>query len=319
MVTKQDVVAAYRLMLGREPEGEAVVTALAAVPTLQDLRQRFLHAPEFQAQLPSRVETFLPRLDLPPARVDTEASPAQLRALLDRVKAEWEELGRNEPHWSVLTHANFQKANLAAHRDDFFKSGSYVATILEAFGRRHGLSCADFRSCFELGCGVGRITMHLSRLFPRVVAADISKFHLDVCGEELRRAALSNVELLCLTDVAQLQTMPRFDAFVSLIVLQHNPPPVIRLLLRSILERLAPKGIGVFQVMTWRAGYSFDLAHYLATPKPLHMEMHVFPQTAAFETIAAADCRVLEMREDSFASPRRSDILSNTFFVRKNG
>ena len=159
--------------------------------------------------------------------------------------------------------------------------------------------------------------MHLAEIFPRVIAADISRSHLSLCREELVRSGRKNVELHHLTEVDRLSSLPPYDFFCSFIVLQHNPPPLTKLLLERILGKLDRGGAGVFQVMTYRAGYGFNLKDYLAHPPSPSMEMHVLPQPAVFAAIAAAGCRAFEAREDSFASFRSPDILSNTFFVEK--
>jgi len=318
IVTRQDVVNAHRLFFGHEPENEAAIAAFMDAPSLEELRDRFLRSPEFQRRSPYWLEHFFPPLELPPARIDTDATPEQWRALLAHTKGEWERLGREEPHWSVLTHDDFKKSNLEAHKSEFFRSGRHILSILETLGHRHGLDPSGYRTCFELGCGVGRLTLQLGQVFPRVIAADISRFHLDICREELQRAGRQNVELLCLSDVDDLKALPPLDVFVSIIVLQHNPPPMIKVLLRTILERLAPKGVAVFQLMTWREGYEFDLQKYLDAPRARGMEMHVIPQPVVFATVAAAGCHVLEVREDSFVASRSNDRISNTFFVRRD-
>lgn len=321
MVTRQEVRDAYRYILGREPESELAVDGHVNVADVNELRKRFVASAEFEIlyakrEVQNHIESYVPAMDLPVIRVDTNASPSELQALLNRIKEEWEGFGRDEPHWSVLTHEAFKKASLADNMEEFFRSGKYVANIIQAFLARNGLT-RNYGTCFELGCGVGRITLQLAKLFPRVIGADISRFHLDVCREELRRNQADNVELLCLTEVGAIRNIPSFDFFVSLIVLQHNPPPVIKLLLEAILRKLNPGGIAIFQVPTYRNGYSFDLANYLHKPTPLHMEMHVLPQQEVFSIITATGCRVVEVREDSFASGRTSQSLSNTFFVQR--
>lgn len=352
MVTRQEVADAYRYILGREPESAAAVDSHLEVKSVAELRKLFLESPEFgslyarhgiHGQPPTPmpvsdqpnsgptdsgtsnpehdaqayVEKFIPAMDLPFIQVDTEASPAELKTLLNRIKCEWEEFGRDEPHWSVLTHDSYKKDSLEKNRQEFFSSGKHVANIIQSFAERNGLTLGAFKRCFELGCGVGRLTLQLAGMFPRVIGADISHFHLDICKEELRRAGFSNVELLCLTDAANLQEIPEFDFFVSLIVLQHNPPPVMKVLLETILAKLKPGGVGIFQIPTYRKGYRFDLGEYLHHPGLPHMEMHVLPQPVVFEVIGRSGCRVIEVREDSFASGRTSESLSNTFFVRK--
>lgn len=55
MVSREDVVAAYRLMLGREPESEAVIEAHRVEQSLDDLSQRILRTPEFRRRISAEV------------------------------------------------------------------------------------------------------------------------------------------------------------------------------------------------------------------------------------------------------------------------
>ncbi|MBN9421756.1 MAG: class I SAM-dependent methyltransferase [Candidatus Accumulibacter sp.] len=321
MVNKDDVVNAYRYILGREPESDDVVMTHMSAASLEELRIRFLDSQEF-SQKYSRsgavdIEGFMLPQDMPPLSVDIEADPQQMQALLDRIKREWEEFGEKDPHWSVLTHASYKKKFISENKSGFFESGRFVANIVRAFSDRNGVPVENYRSCFELGCGVGRITLHLSQIFESVIGADISKFHLDVCREELRQNGVKNVSLNCITDVRQLMELPRFDFFVSMIVLQHNPPPVIKFILECILDKLNPGGAAVFQVPTYRRSYRFDLSEYIGCPSPLHMEMHVLPQSEIFSILNNSRCDLVEVREDGWADGRTPNSLSNTFFVIK--
>jgi SAM-dependent methyltransferase len=106
------------------------------------------------------------------------------------------------------------------------------------------------------------------------------------------------------------------DFFYSVIVLQHNPPPVILTLIRNALEALKPGGIALFQVPTYIVGYSFDLHDWLATDQTIHMEMHCVPQDAVMEAIFVSGCRLLSVREDG-CSNATIGMVSNTFLCVK--
>ena len=79
--------------------------------------------------------------------------------------------------------------------------------------------------------------------------------------------------------VDEMVNLERVDLVYSLIVLQHNPPPVIRLIVRAFLKALNPGGVAYFQVPTYRGGYRFSPGEYLENEAKKHvmMEMHVLP------------------------------------------
>jgi SAM-dependent methyltransferase len=320
MVSRDDVINAYRLILGREPENSVVIDDHLSAQSISVLRERFIQSPEFLGVASAaniNVEDCFPSQTLPAIRVDCEASPDQLKALLDRIRLEWEHFGDSEPHWSVLTHESYKQDLLEHNKAEFFESGKFVTEIIESFSSRQNITIPTNGACLELGCGVGRITIHLADLFKSVIGVDISKFHLDVCREELKCADINNVTLVCLDSPQHLEDLPKFDFFCSFIVLQHNPPPVIAYLLDIILNKLAQGGVAIFQVPTYRSNYSFNLEHYLNNPAPLHMEMHVLPQPQIFNIIERNNCRLVEVREDRWAEGLTPECISNTFFVVK--
>ncbi len=254
-------------------------------------------------------------LTWPPIRVDTVVSPDQFRQMVERVERNFRHMGETEPHWSVLSTDKYLANNIGQTEAEFFESGKMPVQQLKTTAARAGLDLASFNSCLELGCGLGRSTIWLAQEFRNVIGADISAPHLRMAAEVATRFGRPNISFLNVSDLSALRTGPDFDAFFSIIVLQHNPPPIIHHLLTTILGRLKPGGIAYFQVPTYRLGYTFDAAKYLATSLKLGMpEMHVIPQPDLHALIHDTGCRILEMREDSAAG---GDHISSRLFLRK--
>jgi hypothetical protein len=108
--------------------------------------------------------------------------------------------------------------------------------------------------------------------------------------------------------------LPPADAVFSIIVLQHNPPPVIALILTKLLACLRPFGIADFQVPTRAKGYRFSVDEYLNSRNAkFEMEMHAIPQKDVFAIIRQAGCE--EVQPDDMTGSL--DLISNTFLVRK--
>jgi hypothetical protein len=118
---------------------------------------------------------------------------------------------------------------------------------------------------------------------------------------------------------ADLDKLSDCVMFVLVIVLQHNPPPIMRLILRRALAGLSRHGIAYFQIPTYMPGYTFDTATYLkAAPDGPVMEMHCLPQRDVFELLANSDCVPLEVQRDaSIGNP--DNWLSYTFLAQKHG
>jgi hypothetical protein len=119
MLSNEDVILAYRLLLGREPESAAVVENHArSAAGLADLRERFLSCAEFEA---GRVPRLPSALDLGgPIGVDVDVDAAELQKLFARVEQTWQSLGSTDPFWSVLSADEFRKENFQENYAAFY-------------------------------------------------------------------------------------------------------------------------------------------------------------------------------------------------------
>src|SRR5262249_32394733 len=156
----------------------------------------------------------------------------------------------------------------------------------------------------------------LARLFRKVIAVDVSRPHLRLASQAVDRAGLKNVELRIMNNIRKLSELPRFDCFISLIVLQHNPPPVSAFLLGPILKKLRPGGLGYLQIPTYMKDAVFNADRYLETASiDGQMEMHALPQAIVWRLAAESDCQLLDVREDNWCGS--SIMISNSILLRK--
>jgi len=248
--------------------------------------------------------------------VETNASPVQLSAMMAHVEENWRRLGLSDPHWSVVTNEAFRASNIIHTEPLFYESGRSNTEAICRTAERCGVDLAAFAECMELGCGVGRLTIWLSELFERVVAVDISTTHLALARKAITAFKRRNVDLIHLDSFDALGEIPQFDIFVSIIVLQHNPPPLILAMLNTILKKLRPGGVAYFQVPTYWLNYNFQINDYLTNASPTRgIEMHLLPQYKLFDLLKENACRVLEYREDGWTGI--DDMISNSVFVQK--
>lgn len=136
----------------------------------------------------------------------------------------------------------------------------------------------------------------------RYTGVDISPAHLRMAADHLRRLGRENVELMLLGDFLAAPER-RWDRIVSYLVIQHNPPPVMRWLLLQLLRRLAPGGAALIQFPVHQFGYRFDLDAYLAAGGERGTEMHALPMRHVFAAVAEAGCQVREVFPDGKTGP----------------
>ena len=312
MLSDDEVTWAYRLFLDRDPESHDVLARFKRLENTKRLRSVFLSSPE------CRSKTLVPHLpiDVSPMTVEWRADAETSRALLSRVQDIWTRLGRERPHWSVLNSDQFLPERMRAEREAFYASGRDDVQLILATLQRLGLSPKQFPKGFEFGCGLARVTPHLARHFASVTACDVSRSHLEHAELAVAESGVGNIRLLraALPDFGMSEP---FDFWFSRIVLQHNSPPLIAMILQRALQMLLPGGLAVFQVPTYAVGYHFRIRDYLNSPPPLNsFEMHCLPQQAILEIAREQGCSVLEIREDNSAG--NSNWISNWLALQKN-
>ena len=183
-----------------------------------------------------------------------------------------------------------------------------------AFLSRNNVNSSLFRHAIDYGCGVGRLTVALARQFPSVTGIDVSDTHIDHARRYVADQGVTNVDFLTLRDLDELDPIGGADFVLSSIVLQHNPPPIIALILRKLLGVLNPAGCGYFQVPTFIQGFRFSAAEYLSKPSP-QMEMNAIPQRAVYDIVRECGCDMIEVREDG--APGSARMVSHTFLVQR--
>jgi SAM-dependent methyltransferase len=317
----------YRGVLRRSPDerGRAgFVELLRSDTSPLNLLRMFVDSAEFQSAelvLASSVETSEPRfvpLGAAAISVECRASAAQLTELTARISQAWAALGAQQPYHSVITDAAYLPANLnSSSIESFWASGVPEVLELEAVLARHNFRHTKSSDCVEYGCGVGRVTFPLSKLFRTVHAYDISPSHLEIARARAKQLAPENIVFHVATAETILKGIEPCDFFFSRIVFQHNPPPIIAKLISTSLEALRSGGVAIFQVPTYATNYRFQIDEYLAATANTDMELHAIPQPEVFALITEADCRVLEVREDGYIG-LLGKWISNTFIVRRN-
>jgi SAM-dependent methyltransferase len=241
-----------------------------------------------------------------------------LNDIFAHIKTVWEHFGKTEPYWSVISSDNFRLAEIHKSRNDFNESGrDNVDTLFNSL-KRNMIDPSSLKTCLEYGCGIGRVTYWLSQRFEKVIGYDISTSHIELAEKYLQDRDIKNVTLYKIRKPLDISNFPKVDLVYSVIVLQHNPPPIIRLIIKELLKALNPGGIAFLQVPTYRLGYHFNVLEYMTKEvNGNRVEMHFLPQNEIFEIIDGGNARILEVLEDNWIGLSDGD-RSNTFIIQKN-
>ncbi len=314
--TDNDIIQAYRLVLGREPETTAIVEDHRRNHArIQSWRDAVFNSDEFVERFvkPAAVAAMDKVLYAERTQVDHQVSGETLSLMLERIRRQWTELGETEPLWSVLSTPEFKKANLNDERiAELRQSGQREASLVSVFENRLGIPLPK-GVCVELGCGVGRITRFLAERFDKVIALDISPGNLAMCEEYMRSSGAHNVETRLMSSLSDFDGLPEFDFLFSVITIQHNPPPIQKLILRALLSRIRPGGACVFQLPTHIPGYVFDAGAYLEEQAG-EMEMHSLPTPVVLDELRRNRLKLIDVVPDPFIG----GIGSFTFFATRD-
>lgn len=160
------------------------------------------------------------------------------------VARSWEELGRRDPLWAILTLPG--KSGRRWDADEFFATGREEVARLAALLDRLGVP-ARRRRALDFGCGVGRLTQALVGPFEEADGVDVAASMLELANGFNRHGARCRYHLNVASDLA-LFPDAGFDLVYSAYVLQHVPVALAEGYVREFVRLLAPGGVAVFQL-----------------------------------------------------------------------
>ena len=324
-ITNEDVVAAYRLFLQREPESEeAVASWLASTSSLDQLREGFLRSEEY-SQKNFTLKPSMTGLEPPiRAQMDSELNQGEIEALFTEVKKTWTHLGKEDPYWAVLSSDEFHGWENVKAIERFYASGANDLALIINTLERNGVTLPQDAIVVEYGCGLGRVTRHLASQYHSVIGIDISKTMLDAAGLYIQAHGIQNTTLKLLESPEDISNLPVCDMFFSLIVLQHSPPPIISLIVRNAIKHLNFGGVALFQVPTYIPNYDFRASDCISgctndAFKPQHKQydVHAIRQKDLFRLIHDTGGVLLEVIENTMLGPIFPGSMSNTLLVQK--
>ena len=162
---------------------------------------------------------------------------------------DWTLVAETDPYWGVLSAEEFRGTALAPDTlARFMASGEAFVAELWALVEHHLRPGFQPGRVLDFGCGVGRLLLPMARRSARAVGVDVAPRMLEMARQHAAQAGLTNVELVPAEDDDLANLGGGFELINSYIVLQHIPPARGLRLLRALLARLAPGGIGSLQL-----------------------------------------------------------------------
>ena len=238
---------------------------------------------------------------------------------LKRLQSDWDELGRRDPLWAVLTAP--EKRGNRWDEAEFFATGvQAVEGILRHF-ESLGLTFGRGKA-LDFGCGVGRLTQALAEHFDEVHGVDIAPSMIELarshnrCGDRCTYHVNDRDDLALFEDGA-------FDFVLSLITLQHMPPAHATSYLREFVRVLAPGGVMVVQTAGEQIVHSPGGLRGLlrrAAPAPLlrayrrlrqghAIDMYGINREEVVELLEANGASVVDVAEDPSAGASWTSFL----------
>jgi SAM-dependent methyltransferase len=163
---------------------------------------------------------------------------------LDRLKSTWEDLGRNDPLWAVLTDPERRHGGWQV--DEFLATAVKPVTDVVRLLDNAGLSLGD--RVLDFGCGAGRLSNALVEHTKAVVGIDIAQSMIDEARRINRHP--DRVEFVAYDGHRLPFDDESFDSAVSLISIQHSPPAVQLACLVELQRVVRTGGVLVLQIPT---------------------------------------------------------------------
>ena len=232
------------------------------------------------------------------------------RMSLKHVKETFEEAGRTDPMYAVLTVHDRRGGKWDPA--EFFARGVKEIDAVLAYLESASVHVAR-NDAFDFGCGVGRLTQALGDQFAHATGVDISSSMIDEARRHNRHGDRVRYQV---NDVPDLGAFPdsSFDFVYSNITLQHVPPGPALAYIREFVRIIRPGGTALFQVRIGRLVAPGTLAAWFYRVKReywrrfwqrvrgrIPYEMHFVARAQVEAAVAMAGGRIVDVVDVSKA------------------
>jgi SAM-dependent methyltransferase len=161
---------------------------------------------------------------------------------VDRLKSTWENLGKADPLWAVLTDPDRRHGGWQV--EEFLATATAPIARVKTLVDEAGLTLGD--RVLDFGCGAGRLSNALAAHVKEVVGVDIAQSMIDEANRINQHPG--RVSFVAYDGHRLPFEDESFDAVVSLISIQHSPPAVQLASLVELQRVVRPGGVLVCQI-----------------------------------------------------------------------
>ena len=158
---------------------------------------------------------------------------------------EWEEFGKNDAYYGVITDDKYLMSNLTGeNKEEFFETGFiYLDSVLGKI-QKHIEPDYKIMKALDFGCGVGRLIIPLAELAENVIGVDVSGSMLNEAKNNCEARSIKNVTLVKSDDSLSLLN-DKYDFIHSFIVFQHIPVQRGERIFENLIALLEDGGVCV--------------------------------------------------------------------------
>lgn len=229
----------------------------------------------------------------------------------------WEEWGKRDPYFGVITHPKFRRSGIDEHsRREFFESGEVDVHRVLGTIRKHIDAAFVPRAVLDFGCGVGRLLISFAKIAHEVVGLDVSLSMLQEARRNCDEQQLKNVRLLP-SDDALSGLIGSFDLVHSCIVFQHIPVDRGRAIFAQLLQHLRAGGIGAVH-------FTYSKEHFaetcgVAPPSPSVLSTETSPVSVSIDADPEIQMNPYNMNEILFLMQKHGILRFQTEFTDHGG
>jgi 2-polyprenyl-3-methyl-5-hydroxy-6-metoxy-1,4-benzoquinol methylase len=166
---------------------------------------------------------------------------------------EWEKFGNKEPYYSIMCDDKYRKESLTSDLiSRFFKSGEdFVKYITERIRVSVDPTYTRPKNVLDFGCGIGRCSIPLAKIYDRVVGADVSESMLKKARKNSIEQSITNVDYV-LSDDLLSQISGTFDLIISFEVFHNIPVEREYKIFENLIGHLSQNGIMAIDILYYR-------------------------------------------------------------------